>query len=360
MVPCMTGGRQRHAWIDVAKAISIVLVVLVHAIAWLSFADIDPGPVLQRVNDVAGNVRMPLFFTMSGIFAGQWVQRPWRRLINGKLALLAWPFLAWQLAMFAYKYGATFTLPGQENDSFAEHVLRVVVAPVRPNAELWFLWALVLFFVTAKVLRSWPPGVLLASAVALSVAWSSLLQVLPGHEVVRLAGPGLSGVPMYFVFFVAGMVLKDRILAAAGRVAWWQAAIGFAVWAVLFGVFEVLEPVDVVPGVRFVGQVCGVVGGSSLAVTLARVRALRVLGQQTLPVYLSHTTFVVVMASCLHALDAGASSWPGSLVVLSVAVLAILGGLALQRLWGDTVLFHPPSRFAITERSRSDARSTRR
>lgn len=345
----MTGTPRRHGWVDAAKAISITLVVLVHAVSWLGFIGVEPGAVLERVDSVAGNVRMPLFFTMSGLFAGSWIARPWRDLINGKLAVLAWPFLTWQLMMFAYKYGATFTLPGQQNDSLAEHVLRVVVAPVRPNAELWFLWALVLFFIAAKALRSCPPAVLLASTAALSVAWSSVLQALSEQDVVRLAGPGLTGVPMYFFFFVAGMALKDRLLATAAKIAGWQALVGFAAWAVLFGVFEVLEPIQAEPGVRFVSQVCGVVGGSLLAIGLARLRPLGALGERTLPVYLSHTAFIVAMTSCLHLFGAPAMD---TTVVLTVVGLSILGGLALHRLWGDTVLFRPPAWFAVRERQR--------
>lgn len=338
----------RHEWVDAAKAISITLVVLTHAATWLADIGIDGGLVIERINFAAAGGRMPLFFLASGLFAGKWLARDWRDLVNRKLAVLSWAFLAWQLVMFGYKYTAALLLPGQENASLAEHLMRMLAAPVRPNAELWFLWALVVFFAAAKLIRAWPRRWALAAAAALSIAWSGVVMPALGPELLRLAGPGLSKFPCYFVFFLAGATFSAAILDVGARARWWQGFAVMVVWVVVIGIVNVFEPIGSIVGVVFVEQIAGVIGGAALAVVLAPIRAVRSLGQRTLPVYLSHTTFIVMIACALHLTGVTVNGAAATALALVGAVLAsVLLGLALHRRWGATVLFNPPSWFQL-------------
>lgn len=341
---------RRERWVDAAKAISITLVVLYHTGHWLTYAGLDPGAVLQRVIDSTGGVRMPTFFLASGLFATAWIhERDWRTLANRKLLLLTWVFLAWQLAMFAYKYAAALTLPGQRDDSLAAHLVRVVVAPVRPNAELWFLWALVVFFVLAKLWREIPSRRVVLGAAALSLLWSAVVSPALGVDRLRLLG-GAGAAPMYFFFFVAGERYRDDILATVARLRRWQAAALVAGWAIAFGWFDILGPAGEVPGAAtFAKQVTGVCAGVALAVLLAPVAAVRYVGRNTLPVYLSHTSLVVLFAIAYHA--SGIQPPPPIRAALPwlVAVTAIALGLGLHRVAGDTVLFRPPAWFRLRQ-----------
>jgi uncharacterized membrane protein YcfT len=338
-------GRER--WVDAAKAISITLVVLYHAGHWLGYAGIQTGPVLQRVIDTTDGLRMPTFFFASGLFATAWIhERDWRTLVNGKLALLAWVFLAWQLAMFVYKYAAAYTLPGQRDDSLLDHVLRVVVAPVRPNAELWFLWALVVFFVLAKLLAGRPPARLVLGAAVVSLVWSGVVAPWLGPERMRVMG-GASAAPMYFVFFVAAERYRLTIRDVVSRARPWHAAVVALLWSVAIGGFDLLGRVQAVPGAMFLEQLVGVAAGVSVALLIAPVRAIRYLGRNTLPVYLSHTTFVVLFAIGYHLLHGHLTRPLVLLVPWLVAATAILLGLGLHRVAGSTVLFRSPSWFTV-------------
>jgi fucose 4-O-acetylase-like acetyltransferase len=295
---------------------------------------------------------MPTFFFASGLFATRWIhERDWRTLVNGKLALLSWVFLTWQIMMFIYKYAAARTLPGQRDDTLLAHMLRVLVAPVRPNAELWFLWALVIFFVSAKTMRNVPSPWAVAGAAALSLVWSGVVSPALGTEGLRLLG-GAGSAPMYFVFFMVAERYRGTVRRVVSRVQRWQAAAVVAAWAVAIGTFDLLAPTSDTPGVTFAGQLIGVTAGVSLAVLIAPVATVRYLGRNTLPVYLTHTSLIVAFAIAYHASGAHLSG-PALLVApWLVAATVISLGLGLHRVAGDTVLFRPPAWFRLHEKHR--------
>ncbi|MDQ0145986.1 acyltransferase family protein [Pseudarthrobacter niigatensis] len=336
-------------WVDAAKGISIFLVVMVHATDWTGYVGVEPTPLIEAFNGAAVGVRMPLFFLMSGLFAGKWIAVPWKALVNGKLALLVWVFLLWQPVMFAYKYLAGLMLPGQEDSSLMAHLVRMVASPVRPNAELWFLWALVVFFVGAKLLQKVPAWVILVASAGLSLGWSAIAQPALGENMLRLLGPGLGAFPMYFVFFMAGILLKGQVIAAVSRVSWIAGLAGFTAWLV---VNRLLEASGGFFGRLFVIQILGAVGGLLAAVVLQHVQPLRRLGTLTLPVYVSHTFFVVLMACAIELLDLEITGHFEAATPWFIAVVAVLLGLGLHRVAASSFLFNNPQWFQSWSRGR--------
>lgn len=337
-------AKARLDWVDAAKGISIFLVVLTHATLWLEFAGLEPNGFLERFNQTVGSIRMPLFFAMSGLFAAKWMHTPWRDLMRGKVAILLWTFLLWQVAMFAYKTSAGQILPDQENAGVVAQLVRALAAPVRPNAELWFLWALIVFFVAAKLVRDWRPDVAVGVALFVSVLWSGVVQDALGDNVLRLLGPGLAKFPVYFVFFLAAAVFSGPIRGAVARVRLWVAALVVAAWIFAFGVTDVLAPLGNLPGLTTLRQLAGIAAGIAAGVLLQRFAVVAYLGANTLPVYLSHTTFIVAVACGLHLAGvdvSAASAWlPWALALVSIAF-----GLLLGRIFGGTWLFDSPRWF---------------
>ena len=72
----MQSRAARHTWVDAAKGISILLVVMVHTRSWLDYAGIETGAVMNELIAASNHVRMPLFFFVAGLFAAKWVARP--------------------------------------------------------------------------------------------------------------------------------------------------------------------------------------------------------------------------------------------------------------------------------------------
>ncbi|WP_396179927.1 acyltransferase family protein, partial [Citricoccus sp.] len=139
--------------------------------------------------------------------------------------------------------------------------------------------------------------------------------------------------------------IRVMTLAAAAAVALTGVALG---WLVAFAWLGLLEDQRNQPGVVFLGQVCGVLGGIALAVSLQRMRpaarALAFLGRHTLEVYLSHTTIVVTLTCVLYLTGSPllAAPW-AAWTVVAVALTAIGVGLLLGRAARGTWLLETPA-----------------
>lgn len=76
--------KSRLEWVDAAKGLAIVLVVLTHASMYAETIGAE-SQAWAFANEMFSVLRMPLFFTLAGIFAASWVRRPWPELLRGKI-----------------------------------------------------------------------------------------------------------------------------------------------------------------------------------------------------------------------------------------------------------------------------------
>lgn len=324
----------RVRWIDAGRGVAIAMVVLFHTANWLSAAGADVDAWIE-FNTVVSSLRMPLFFALSGLFARKWVTGSWRGLWDAKLRLYLWVFVVWSvIGSFAFIAGVRMKGEG----SLAGAVIPALTALGRPRLELWFIWALALFFVVARLTRKVPPWV------QLTVAGLGAAVALSGWET---ASPAWSGSVKYYAFFLAGLHLREvvlrigssrrRVVLVAAALVW--AAVSVGLWR--YGLREV-------PGLYFVNCVLGIVAGIALARVLARFEVLRSIGSQTLPIYLAHTPVIIAVAVLLHL-----AGLTGGLVVvvalpLLLAVFAIATALRLRTVaerHGAGWLYSPPGWF---------------
>jgi uncharacterized membrane protein YcfT len=282
----------RFVWVDAGRGLAIALVALYHATDWLSVGfDTSTWHV---VSAVLATLRMPLFFVLAGLFAGKWLTASWTSLWRSKLALFVWVFLVWGvIGSIASVIGRL--MQGVELGDFSPlAILRAwILSPIAPRFELWFIWALALFFIAAKLLRRVDPRVQLGvAAVVAAIA-------LSGWETPNI---GWSGVLKYFVFFIAGIYLKERILTWGRRPPGPVLVGAFLAWAALSVAIPALGLREV-PGLYFVNCVLGVLAGISLSRVLSRLPRLAAIGSNTLPVYLTHTPLIILVSFGLVALD---------------------------------------------------------
>lgn len=323
----------RLDWVDTGRGVAILLVPLFHATSWLRSVGIDVGdwPV---VNDILSSLRMPMFFALAGLFAGKWLQASWSRLLREKVLLFAWVFLLWEVIGTA-----TFIL-GQLSSGVGVNVLgqieALIVSPVLPRFELWFIWALMMFFVLAKSIRRIPPRYQLILSALVS---ATALTLWPTYTT------GWTGAAKYVFFFLAGIYLKsilvsfgssrNIIILSAPLIVWVPLSVG----AVLLGVRSV-------PGLYFANCVVGVFAGIVLSRILSKAAWLRAVGQRTLPIYLAHTPLIILMCFVL-TLPAFESAVQNVAVVLPpmVAAFSIAGSLGLYLLFrrrGWMWAYEPP------------------
>jgi uncharacterized membrane protein YcfT len=314
-------GIDRLTWVDAAKGISIVLVVLGHAHSWLAAAGY-PTSSPFGINEALANMRLPLFFFASGLFAATLLEGSWRRLFSSRLALLAWVFFIWQFIDIGYSVVVGVVIRGAPvGDIVNEAAWKPFESIVRPMNELWFLWALCLMFIIVKLLWKLPVAVriLVTLAPALIMTGLDPAQEALLQENLKLGWVGLFNYT--FVFMLAALLGRPtaaRIAAVPPLVAT-AAALGagtalLAAPLVNWGVFDIIF---IFAGLAF---------GIALALLAQRIGLLRAIGRNTLPVYVMHTTVLIAVIVALMITDIdlnairGAAYWaPVALAVLATA-----------------------------------------
>jgi uncharacterized membrane protein YcfT len=312
----MAVERERLAWVDTGRGLAIVLVALYHAARWLSRAGFDTEG-WQVLNDVLSSLRMPLFFTLSGLFAGKWLHSSWRALLRSKLALFAWVFCIWGAIG-----SATFVLGSASNGrrvSIPDTAHALLWSPLYPKLELWFIWALTLFFVVAKLTRAVNRWVQLSlTAVLAAVALTLWFDVTTGP----------TGSAKYYFFFLSGIYLRDLVVAL-GQLSHRLVLVGvFAGWAAVSVTVSLLGLRELW-GVYFVNCVVGVAGGIVLSRFLSRLSVLRRVGRQTLPIYLAHTPIIIVISFALSLTPLPRLVAPDLLATPLVGTAAVAAALLL-------------------------------
>lgn len=309
----------RVAWVDAGKGLAIVLVVLFHTANWTAIMPLDTSG-WQAFNGFVATLRMPLFFALSGLFAAKWLTVPFADLWSKKLALFVWVFLLWTVVAVIV-FQLAHIVEG-EPLSWVGQFIATIRAPLFPRFELWFLWALTLAFLAARLMRRVPSWVQLVVF--------GLISALMLTDSFAFFVPEWQGALRYFFFFLLGLHLRRLIIDYAERSGWVLRCLSIATWAIYAAVVAATGA-GVVFGVQFVNALLGVLAGVALSQVLARLPGLARLGGRTLPVYVAHTPFVILIVTPLSLWGAGPALQPWvSLVVPAVAAAAVALSLGLK------------------------------
>ncbi|MFI5493895.1 acyltransferase family protein [Actinoplanes sp. NPDC051859] len=303
--------KARAGWADVAKGCCILLVVLWHVIM-KHYLQIDwqlslPLPGLWGfLGDQLLPLRMPVFFTISGMFAASAVLRPWRVVARSRIAKFSYLYALW----FAVHTVVLALVP--RFDTLAAHSVRDVVEQLTITpTNLWYLVALAGYFVVAKLTWRLPVAAVLGPALLLSAVASAGLLAAPGNR---------GQLYQNLFFFLAGLRLKPFVERWARMVntrMLWIGGSGYLAVMLVLGHLGVQRWFGVWPAV----SVLAVLVGIAAAVHLERLRRigglLARLGRTTLPIYVLHMPLLAL----LHAVLLGPFSRAGTLVQLVLAVL---------------------------------------
>ncbi|SEP97410.1 Uncharacterized membrane protein YcfT [Devosia sp. YR412] len=332
---------KRLDWVDMAKGLSIFLVVMMYA---ASSVGEDTGGVgaLHWAIAFATPFRMPEFFLISGLFLAAVIDRPWRAYADRRVVHYLYFYALWALIHIIFKVGLLSMNP-------IGALEQIAWATVQPYGVLWFIYMLAVVSAATKLLHDLKAPVWAVFAVA------AILQM----ATIETGSYAVDQFAEYFVFFYAGYVLAPQLF----RLADWAAdnlalsLVGLVVWAIINGALVFLggfemHPVHPVmgyagmPGVHLVLALVGTAALCLIAALLTRLswmNWLRWMGAHSLVIYVAFVLPLGISRTVLIRLGVDDAT---ALTLLTMAV-AIISPLVLywivQRTGFGKFLFERPN-----------------
>src|SRR4051794_30329272 len=215
----VSGTPARIDWVDTAKGICIVMVVMMHSVLGVEAAAGATG-FMHALVAFAKPFRMPDFFLISGLFLGVVIDRDWRTYLDRKVVHFAYFYVLWVTIQFGFK------APSFAAETSWHHVGYLYLESfIEPFGTLWFIYLLPIFFIVTKLSRRIPPLAIWLVAAALEMT----------H--VATGWTAIDEFCARFVYFYSGYWFAAYVFALSDRARARPALAlgGLALWALVNG-----------------------------------------------------------------------------------------------------------------------------
>jgi uncharacterized membrane protein YcfT len=331
-----SAGTERPAridWVDYAKGICIVMVVMMHSVLGVELAAGQTG-FMHILVAFAKPFRMPDFFLISGLFLSVVIDRDWRTYLDRKVVHFAYFYVLWVTIQFGFK-APSFAA----ESSWAHAGYLYLESLIEPFGTLWFIYLLPVFFVVTKATRKMPPLMIWAVAALLEMAHIATGWTVIDEFCARL------------VYFYSGYLFARHVFALSDRARAhpFLALAGLALWALING-GVVVSGFSEWPLVSLISGLAGACAIVTLGTLLARahwLNFLRFCGEHSIVIYLAFFLPMAVMRTLL--LRTGLIADIGT-ISLIVTVAGVAGSVAIWRVAlavGANFLFERPAAFWI-------------
>jgi uncharacterized membrane protein YcfT len=336
--PAVTG---RVDWVDYAKGICIIMVVMMHSVLGVELAAGQSG-FMHAVVAFAKPFRMPDFFLISGLFLALVIDRDWRTYLDRKVVHFAYFYVLWVTIQFGFK------APGfAAGSSWAHAGYLYLESFIEPFGTLWFIYLLPIFFVVTKATRRLPPLLIWSIAALLEMSHTST-----GWTAIDEFGAR-------FVYFYTGYWCADWVFALSDR-ARAEPRLALAALALWAFVNEGLVQLGVSewPLISLALGLAGACAIVTIGTLLARMRwldFLRFCGEHSIVIYLAF--FLPMAATRTLLLRSGIIADVG-VISLTVTIVALFGALAIWQIalkFGAAFLFERPDPFWIAPKKAAPA-----
>lgn len=339
----------RVDWVDVAKGVCILFVVMMHSTLGVEAAVGDTS-WMGTIVAWARPFRMPDFFFIAGLFLVRTIDAPWRRFLDRKVVHFAYFYVLWVVIQCLFKCGLLSGNPA--------HVLpNMLQALYQPYGTLWFIYMLPIFFLVTRLTRRVPVWLMLAIGAALEIAPISTGSMLIDEFASR------------YVYFYAGYALADYAFRMAD-----EAQANPLRGLVFLGGWAVLNTIAVFSHVELFGQTYSIAQLPILSLALGGLGALAVIltaalvtgsvvgtlfstmGARSIVIYLAFFFPMIVTREIALRLglipDTGALALATTLVAVSTPLLAYW---IIQKIGYGRFLFERPQ-WAKIDRAGGKAR----
>jgi uncharacterized membrane protein YcfT len=323
----------RVDWVDYAKGICIVMVVMMHSVLGVELAAGKTG-FMHVLVAFAKPFRMPDFFLISGLFLPLVIDRDWRTYLDRKVVHFAYFYVLWVTTQFGLKAPA---FAAETSWSHAGYLY--LESFIEPFGTLWFIYLLPIFFVVTKATRRMPPLLI----------WSIAALLEAAHIVT-----GWTAIDEFcarFVYFYSGYLFADTVFALSDRARAHPplALAALALWAFIDGgmVMAGFSEWPVISLMLGVAGACAIVTCATLLARMQWLTSLRFCGEHSIVIYLAF--FLPMAATRTLLLRAGPFHDVGT-ISLVVSIAGVAGALVIWRIAlkaGAKFLFERPAAFWI-------------
>jgi uncharacterized membrane protein YcfT len=336
-----TSASARVDWVDYAKGICIVMVVMMHSVLGVEQAAGQTG-FMHALVAFAKPFRMPDFFLISGLFLPLVIDRDWRTYLDRKVVHFAYFYALWVTIQFGFK------APLFAAEQGWSHVgILYLESFIEPFGTLWFIYLLPIFFVVIKLTRNVPAILVWGGAAALEAA-----HVATGWTVI-------DEFCARFVYIYSGYLFAPYVFALSERARTYpvSALLALLSWALLNGLlvsFGVSEWPIVSLALGLAGA-CAIVTIGALLARMHWLNVLRFCGEHSIVIYLA---FFLPMAATRTLLLKSGMVHDIGLVSLIVTVAGVVGAVLIWRaaLFAHAnFLFERPDAFWIAPRKATPA-----
>jgi uncharacterized membrane protein YcfT len=323
----------RIDWVDYAKGICIVMVVMMHSVLGVEIAAGQTG-FMHLVVMFAKPFRMPDFFLISGLFLSIVIDRDWRTYLDRKVVHFAYFYVLWVTIQFGFK------APSFAAETNWSHVgFLYLESFIEPFGTLWFIYLLPVFFVVTKATRRMPPLLIWGVAALLEMA-----HVATGWTVI-------DEFCARFVYFYSGYLFAQYVFALSDRARARPALAlaGLALWALVNGslVKSGFSEWPLISLALGLAGACAIIIIGTLLARAHWLTFLRFCGEHSIVIYLA---FFLPMATTRTLLLKTGLIHDIGTISLVVTVVGVAGALALWRIAlaiGANFLFERPAAFWI-------------
>lgn len=315
----------RIGWVDYAKGICIILVVMMHAVHRVE-GELGATGFLSPIVDFAKPFRMPDFFLISGLFLSRSLFGPMNEYIDRKVLHFIYFYVLWlTIQLMAFETSVLLNTP-------LEFVKLWLIGLIEPTGTLWFVHVLLVFYVVTWLLRRVPIWLVFGGALVLQSAyqlgWIETGWTVPDRFAER------------YVYFFAGYAFAPAIFAFAKRAAESVplAMAGLLAWAVI-NFICVWQGLHTEFGISFVLGIAGAAAVCTIAALLVRfdwAKVLQYCGRHSIVIYLTFPIPLTIMIKLMER----AQIPPDMAGIASLATLlvAVISPLVFHRLILNTPL----------------------
>lgn len=321
---------ERVKWVDLAKGLSIILVVIYHSTLSSEVSSALYSESIGFLNDIFNRIRMPLFFFVSGLFIKKAMLIDTRSFYKFKAIHLLYLYVLWSIIRYITStVPEVFILGGSKSELYS--ILNIFITP---PSTLWFIYALFVFIVFTRLTKS-IPYLILAASIILFLTKSQLgIHGFLGEKVLA-----------FYPFYLVGYLASDITRRTFQSYKFYYPFIVIAYFASL------ILTLDTEFGQSRIGilvfSLFGIIAGILIALTLSKLTFfswIGYIGKNTLPIYLMHFFPVNILRIILPKLIPDLP-FLAHIITVIIGVLFPIVIMLIARKTNANWLFEVPSQF---------------